>query len=195
MTVLRMVKRSFQSLDIEGFRIICKGYIRPHIEYCVQAWSPYLAKDKVILENVQRRATKLVRGLNRSYQQRLDILGLTSLEKRRTRGDLIEVYKILTGKEKIDSALLFEVADSSYNLRGHHLRLYKKPCRLDIQKYFFSQRIVKEWNALPPTIVDAPSVNMFKRRLDEHCSVCTQHGSVYAHVSGAGLCTKELVRC
>jgi len=81
MTVLRM-KRSFHSLDIDGFRIIYKGYIRPHIRFCVQAWSPYLAKDKVILENVQRRATKFVHGLrNRSHQQRLDILGLTSLEE------------------------------------------------------------------------------------------------------------------
>ena len=113
-------------------------------------------------------STKLVRALrNKSYQQRLDILGLTSLEKRVNR-DLIEVYKILTGKENIDPAQLFESTDSNYNLCGHHLKLHKQPCRLDIQKYFFSQRIMNEWNVLLATIVDALSVNTFKRRLDEH---------------------------
>ena len=112
MSVLRMVKRTFRSLDAEGFRIIYKGFIRPHkkiMEYCVQAWSPYLVKDKVVLETVQRRATKLVRGLkHKSYEERLKILGLTSLEKRRIRGDFIETYKILTNKENINSHQFFE---------------------------------------------------------------------------------------
>jgi len=78
----------------------------------------------VILENVQRGVTKFVRGLrNRSYHQRLDNFGLTSLEKRQTRRDLIEIYELLTGKENIDPTKLFEIADSKYNLRGHHLKL------------------------------------------------------------------------
>ena len=120
MSVLRMVKRTFGSLDVEGFRIIYKRFIRPHMEYCVQAWSPYLVKDKVVLETVQRRATKLVRGLkHKSYKERLKILGLTSLEKRRIRGDFIETYKILTNKENINSHQFFEPVQSVYDLRGH----------------------------------------------------------------------------
>ena len=68
MAVLRMAKRSFKRLDVEGFKLIYKTYIRPHVEYCIQSWSPFLVKDETVFENVQPRATKLVRGLkNKSY--------------------------------------------------------------------------------------------------------------------------------
>ena len=91
-----------------SFDIIYKGYIRPHLEFCVLAWSPTLAKGKLVLEKVQRRATKLVCGLkNKSYDERLRILGLTRLETRRLRGDLIETYKIVHRKENIDHRQFF----------------------------------------------------------------------------------------
>ena len=79
MSVLGMVKRNFRRLDTDSFNVIYKGYIRPHLEFCIQAWSPFLAKDEVVLEKVQRRATKLVCGLkNKSYEERLRVLGLTT---------------------------------------------------------------------------------------------------------------------
>jgi len=82
-----------------------------------------------VLEKVQRRATKLVCGLkNKSYEERLSsrVLGLTTLETRRLRGDLIETYKILHGKEDIDHRQLFELVSNGHALRGHDLRLYKQ---------------------------------------------------------------------
>ena len=74
-----------------------KSIVRPHLDYCVQAWRPH-RKDIDKLEKVQRRATKMVEGLEGySYRDRLRILGLTTLETRFLRADLIEVFKILKG--------------------------------------------------------------------------------------------------
>ena len=69
--------------DEEDFRLLFNGFVHPHVEYCVSVWSPYLKKDIEYLEKVQRRATKLVKGLrSKSYEDRLCLLGITSLEKR-----------------------------------------------------------------------------------------------------------------
>ena len=99
------------------------------------------------------------------YEQRLKALGLYSLQRRRLRGDLIETYKILTGKEKIKSDQLFHKATTT-ELRGHSLKLYKKTSRLQLRKHSFSQRIVDHWNKLPDDVVSAATISTFKRRLD-----------------------------
>ena len=93
-SVLRMIRRNFHRIDVEDFRILCKTYVRPHMEYAVQAWSPYMVKDIQVLEKVQQRATKCVTGWrNKTYQQRLKILDNPSLELRRKIGDLLKLIK------------------------------------------------------------------------------------------------------
>ena len=166
MNVLRAVKKSFESLDVKAFNILYKTFVRPHLEYCVQAWSPYYVKDIQVLEKVQRRATKLVEGLSRkSYEDRLAALRLYSLEQRRIRGDLIETYKIVTGKEGIDASKLFKPTKQP-NLCRHCFKLYKDRSKLLLRQNFFSQRVVNLWNQLPREVVEVPTVNMFKNRLD-----------------------------
>ena len=124
------------------------------MEYAVQAWSPYLKKDIECLEKVQRRATKLVKGFRKlSYEQRLHKLGLTTLADRRLRGDLIEAYKIITGKEKLKIGDFFQFSDTVYNLQGHCYKLATIGSRLEVRRNFLSQRekmknVVGPWNQL-----------------------------------------------
>jgi len=171
-SVLGMVRRNFKRLDCEDFLLIYKTYIRPHLEYAIQAWSPFLQKDIQCLESVQRAATRLISGFKKlSYEERLRAAGLTTLEVRRQRGDLIECYKLLTGKENVDPHQFFRLSDNVHGLRGHSLKLSLDRCRLDLRKYFFSQRVISVWNSFPQHVIDATSVNSFKNRLDTHWKI------------------------
>ena len=102
------------------------------------------------------------------YETRLKRLGIYSLERRRLRGDLIETFKILTGREHIDSSNFFELSETTSGLRGHSLRLYKQRCCTTVRQCFFSSRVINSWNRLPQYVVEATSVNMFKNRLGKH---------------------------
>ena len=93
------IRRTYTYLDEETFLLLYKGLVRPHLEYANQVWAPHLRKDITALENVQRRATRQIPGFKElSYQERLSRLKLPTLSYRRVRGDMIEMYKILTGK-------------------------------------------------------------------------------------------------
>ena len=101
------------------------------------------------------------------YEDRLRILGLTTLAVRRKRGDLIECYKILSRKENLDPNQFFQRSDTTH-LRVHSCELSVNRCRLQLTQNFFNQREIKDWNKLPQYVVDAPYVNSFKNRLDTH---------------------------
>ncbi|XP_076063399.1 uncharacterized protein LOC143038265 [Oratosquilla oratoria] len=97
--IVGIIRRTFIHLDLDTFNILFISLVRPHLEYANQVWCPHLAKDTDAVENVQRRATKLVPCLKgMSYEERLRTLELPTLTYRRSRGDLIETYKILSGK-------------------------------------------------------------------------------------------------
>jgi len=165
--ILGLIRRNIQFKSKDIIVRLYKALVRPKLEYCVQAWSPYCKKDIAVLEQVQKRATKMIVGLyNLSYEGRLKVCELTTLEKRRIRGDLIETYKILKGFENVDHKKFFHL-NSDCKTRGHSLKLSKCRSSLDLRKYFFSQRVVDYWNRLPQHVVEADTVNTFKNRLDK----------------------------
>ena len=164
--MLGMIRRSFHYKDRKTMLLLYKSMVRPHLEYAVQAWCPNKISDIKLLEGVQRRFTKCIPELSKlPYEMRLK--NLTTLETRRIRGDLIEVYRIMNGIEAIDWKLLFSKAPYD-GTRGHTMKLEKKVIRLDIRKYFFSQRVIDYWNALPQIAIDAKSINQFKSQLKIH---------------------------
>ena len=166
--VLRMINRNSKKISRQSFITLYKSYVRPHIEYCVQAWSPHLVSDRNCLEKIQRRATKMVVGLKfKPYEERLSALGLTTLEDRRRRGDLIETFKIMKGLEKVEYRDFFRLAPDNYFLRGHSEKLFVPCCRLNVRSKFFSQRVLKDWNSLPQHVIDADTTNTFRKRPDK----------------------------
>ena len=140
--MLGMIKIGFACLDKEMFMNLYPVLVRPLIEYCVQVWSPNKQKHIDLLEGVQKRATKIVPELrNMTYNKRLERLGLTSLEDRRVRGDMIETYKIMTGKEDISRDTFFKLAPLRGNLNETcNLKIFKKWLIQNKRKYFFHNK-------------------------------------------------------
>jgi len=119
-----------------------------------------------LIEKVQKRATKLIPTIRTmAYTERLKACKLPTLHLRHIRGDMIEMYKLLSGK--YDSILTPQVTrDYSTITRGNDLRLKKSRVKYDLHKYYFTNRALNIWNSLPNWVVMSDTVNTFKNRLD-----------------------------
>ena len=166
--MIGLIKISFESVDKEMFLNLYKTLIHPLLEYCVQAWSPHLQKYINLLENVQRRATRIVREVkNLDYDERLNYLELPKLEDRRIRGDMILTYRLINGKEGIDYQKFFSLEDHGYDTRGHNMKISKPGQYSDPRLYGFSYRVIDVWNDLTPGEVNAASTSVFRKLYDE----------------------------
>ena len=119
------------------------------------------------MENAQRRATRIVpelRGL--SYNERLTELNLPTLEYRRKRFDIIQVFKIVHNSDDIDMKLFFSFTDNTH-LRGHNLKLNKPRANKSVRINSFALRNVPVWNGLPSELVNSKTVLEFKTKLDK----------------------------
>ena len=164
-----MIRRTFFFLDKETFKLLFTSVVRPHLEYGAPVWNPHQKNLICMIENVQRRASKLIPGMsNHTYEERLKCLNLPTLQYRRYRGDMIEMYKISHGlydQRAIGNFIEFQ--SNSQNLRRHAFTIYKENCKKDVRKFAFKCRVTNAWNNLPTKIVNAPTLNCFKNRLDK----------------------------
>ena len=175
-SILGMLKRTFIYWDLSMVKTLYTTFVRPHLEYASSAWCLYRKKDIHTIEQIQRRATKLVPNIKHlTYEKRLEILGLTTLKERRERGDLIQYFKIANKFNLVNwyhpnkSMKSIESSGPAGNIRGNKHRLARQFTRnCDQREHFYSNRVVPLWNELSNEVVAAKTVNEFKNLIDKN---------------------------
>ncbi|GAB0186012.1 hypothetical protein GRJ2_001066500 [Grus japonensis] len=163
--MLGCINKGITSRDKEVIIPLYSALVRPHLEYCVQFWSPLYKKDMDRLERVQRMDTRMIKGLGSlPYEERLRELGLFSLEEG-LREDLITMFQYLKGGYKEEGDSLFTRSHME-KTRGNGCKLLLGRFRLDTRGKFFPLRTISHWNNLPREVVDSPALDTFKIRLD-----------------------------
>ena len=165
--IIGLIRRKFTYMDKSIFLTLYKSLVRSLLDYGNLIFYPSTKKNKQILENAQRRATRLVpelRGL--SYSERLIELNLPSLDYRRKRFDIIQVFKIVHKIDHINMNVFFTYSDNNH-LRGHNLKLIKPRANKSLRLNSFAHRTIQVWNNLPTEVVNSKSVTQFKTKLDK----------------------------
>ena len=166
--ILGIIRRTYMFLNKEIFLPLYKALVRSHFDYAMSIWNPHMIKFIESVESVQRRATKLIPKIkNLTYHERLKALNLLTLSYRRVRGDMIEVYTIISNiYDSNTSQNILNFRENSINLRGHQFTLEHKRLYTATRVNYFANRVVNNWNSLPENVVGAGTLNMFKNSLD-----------------------------
>lgn len=165
--VLGIIKRTFTNRSKTIVKRLYTTLVRPTLEYGNAVRTTRYAGDIDRVERVQRRATRLCDEIkNLKYEDRLKAMKLPSMYYRRERGDMIQVYKILNGKDRLDGNKIIPLCENTLT-RGHSKKLKKKRARLNVRKYSFGLRVTNSWNSLPESVINSSNINTFKDNLDK----------------------------
>ena len=165
--ILGCIKSSVASRVRQVILPLFSVLVRSHLEYRIQMWSPQYRRDMELLERIQRRATKMIQGMEHlSYEDRLRELGLCSMEKRRLRGELRAAFQYLKGNYRKEGDRHF-IRLCGDRTRGNGLKVKEGRLRLDVRKKSVTVWVVRHWHRLPRDVVDAPSMETFNARLDQ----------------------------
>ena len=164
-----LIRRTFKYMNKFIFRTLFTAKVRSIVEYAAPVWNPHRKKLIEDIEKVQKRASKHVPGLSKlPYQDRLRALKLPTLQYRRYRGDMIEMWKIT--HEKYDPDVVGNLINLQESRARGHIYNVAKPAltkNLDVRKFSFKMRVIEQWNNLPESVVTANTINTFKNRLDK----------------------------
>ena len=169
-SMVGLLNRTITYKSAEIMVPLYKTLIRPILEYANSVWCPYLRKDIDSIENIQKHFTRNIIGMaSLDYSDRLKVLGIPSLEFRRVRGDLIEMFKICHELyDPVSTKPLINFVNVENPTRKNHcFKLMKLRLNYDFCKYFFSNRVINLWNSLDSETANATSLNSFKNKVDK----------------------------
>ena len=172
--VLRQLAKNFHYRDRHIFKKLYVQYVRPHVEFASPAWSPWNETDKAVIEKVQIKAVNMISGLaGKTYEEKCLELGLETLEERRKKQDLLQTYKICSGKDRVRPEQLFDRVGDNPGRETHFTadpqNIVVKRSRLDIRKNSFALRTADDWNSLSNGIKTCKTATAFKNAIKPHC--------------------------
>ena len=176
---LGQMQRAFHYRTKNNLVPIYKTFIRPKLEFSVAAWNPWMEMDRIVMEKVQERMTRLLSDAKgKTYEEKLKDVGLTTLTERRERGDAIEAFKTLNGFNQVDKHQWFEIETEERRptrqnvviteegeRRKRNVLIVEK-ARLEVRRNFFNIRAANVWNKIPDEVREKNTVNGFKAAYD-----------------------------
>ena len=176
---LGQIQRAFHYRTKKTLVPLYKSFVRPKLEFAIQAWSPWQEGDKKALEKIQERMIRMLSDAQgETYEDKLKNVNLTTLTERRERGDAIEAFKTLNGINKVDRNKWFNIEqddaratrrNTEITEEGERRRdnvLKEEAARLEVRRNFYTVRAAKIWNGIPEKVRVQKSTNAFKNAYD-----------------------------